>query len=371
MIIHFSILGVILFASLIWEKRILEFTIPCVERNQRYKEVLLPWVLVFGYVAFLAAMRSGMNDTSVYVHTFKELDASWPTFWNQVLRGKIDKDWAFVATNILFKILISDDYHLWMALYAIIESIAFCYILRRNAVSILDSCYFFFCSTLYYNYFSMMRQWFAVSIIFWASKFIKEKTFIYYCIICVLVAQFHNSAYFMIPVYFIVQGKAWSKKQIGLISIFSSAILFLNPILKMMEESLAGTTYDYAVVAMNSNSGSSGIRILIALVPVALAFMFKDKITDDMINICVNMSLLNLLLNVLATFTSGLYVVRLSTYFSVYNMVLYPYLLNVCLKGSWRIVKPIFYIIYFFFYIYQMQHQSAFGYNSDILGIFY
>ncbi len=217
----------------------------------------------------------------------------------------------------------------------------------------------------------MMRQWFAVSVIFWASKFIKENKFIYYCIICVIVAQFHSSAYFMIPVYFIVRGKAWSKKQVGLVSLFSAAILFLNPILKMMEEGLSGTTYDYAVSAMNSSSGSSGIRILIALVPVALAFIFKDEITDDMINICINMSLLNLLLNVLATFTSGLYVVRLSTYFSVYNMVLYPYLLNVCLKGSWRIVKPIFYIIYFFFYIYQMQHQSAFGYSSDILGIFY
>lgn len=371
MIIHFSILGVILFVSLIWEKRILEFTIPCVEQGKRYKELLLPWALVFGYVAFLAAMRSGMNDTSAYVSSFNNIQGSWTEFWNQFTRMGIDKDWAFGAISILFKILISDNYHFWMALYAVIESMAFCYVLRRNAVSLLDSCYFFFCSTLYYNYFSMMRQWFAVSVIFGASKFIKENKFIYYCIICVIVAQFHNSAYFMIPVYFIVRGKAWSKKQVGLIGLFSAAILFLNPILKMMEEGLSGTTYDYAVFAMNSSSGSSGIRILIALVPVALAFIFKDEITDDMINICVNMSLLNLLLNVLATFTSGLYVVRLSTYFSVYNMVLYPYLLNVCLKGSWRIVKPIFYIIYFLFYIYQMQHQGAFGYNSDILGRFY
>ena len=370
MIIHFSILGVILFVSLIWEKRILEFTIPCVERNKRYKELLLPWALVFGYVAFLAAMRSNVNDTHAYIVSFQRLEASWQRFFEQVfLVG--EKDWAFDAVSILFKKFISDNYHLWMAFYAIIESIAFCYVLRRNSVSLLDSSYFFFCSTLYYNYFSMMRQWFAVSVIFWASKFIKENKFIYYCIICVIVAQFHSSAYFMIPVYFIVRGKAWSKKQVGLISLFSAAILFLNPILKMMEEGLSGTTYDYAVSAMSSSSGSSGVRILIALVPVALAFIFKEEITDDMINICVNMSLLNLLLNVLATFTSGLYVVRLATYFSVYNMVLYPYLLNVCLKDSWRIVKPIFYIIYFFFYIYQMQHQSAFGYNSDILGIFY
>lgn len=42
-----------------------------------------------------------------------------------------------------------------------------------------------------------------------------------------------------------------------------------------------------------------------------------------MINICINMSMINFLLNVLATFTSGLYVIRLATYMSVYSLILY------------------------------------------------
>ena len=107
MIIHFSILGVILFVSLIWEKRILEFTIPCVEQGKRYKELLLPWALVFGYVAFLAAMRSNVNDTHAYIVSFQRLEASWQRFFEQVfLVG--EKDWAFDAVSILFKKFISD-----------------------------------------------------------------------------------------------------------------------------------------------------------------------------------------------------------------------------------------------------------------------
>lgn len=134
---------------------------------------------------------------------------------------------------------------------------------------------------------------------------------------------------------------------------------------------LQGTTYDYVIDTMQSNSGSSAIRIVIAAVPVALSWIHRNQITGKMINIAANMSLLNLLLTVLATFTSGLYVIRLSTYTNMYNLILYPYLLTICIKGRNRqIIKLAFYIFYFAFYVYQMIYQGAFGYNSDILGVF-
>ena len=85
-----------------------------------------------------------------------------------------------------------------------------------------------------------------------------------------------------------------------------------------------------------------------------------------------NMSLLNLLLNILVDFTSGLFIIRLSINMCICNVILYTYLLNVCIKGTDRtIIKPLFYIIYFVFYVYQMKYQGSFGYGSDILGNFY
>lgn len=371
MLIHFSILGVILIVSLFSERRIRSYAIQRVDDGQEFISQRLPWIIILGYIAFLAAMRTNTNDTSAYINSFNSLDGSWEEFWTQVSTAGAGKDWAFAAVNILFKIFISNDYHLWLALYAVAESAAFIYILRRNAVSLFDCCFFLFCSTLYYNYFSMMRQWFAVVMLFAASNFIKEKKFLKFLVVCLIVAQFHNSAYMMIPVYFLVQGKAWSRKQISFIVVFAFALLFLNPILGTLESSLSGSTYDYAISAMNAGAGSSIIRALIAAVPVVLAFMHRDEIDNPMINLCVNMSLLNLLLNLLASFTSGLYIIRFTTYISVYNLILYPYLLNIALKGNdQKIVKAAFYVIYFCFYIYQMQYQGAFYYSSDILGTF-
>lgn len=371
MIIHLSILAVILVACLIYESREKHYALGCISRGHWFITVRMPWILIFGYVAYLAAMRTGMNDTAAYVQSFENLPATWNEFYRRVSSAKMGTDWAFDTVGILFKILISDNYHHWFALFAIVESLGFVYILRRNVVSILDCCFFFFCSTTYYNYFSMMRQWFAVVMIFAASHYIAEGKFFRFAAVCLLVGQFHSSALMVIPLYFVANGRAWSTKQNLLIIGFVVALLFLNPIMGGLEDALDGTTYDYAISAMADGSGSSFVRALIAVVPVVLAYVYRDDTDNPMINVCINMSVINCLLNVLASFTSGLYVIRFATYTSVFNMILYPYLLNVSIKGkSRRSIKFLFYAVYFAFYYYQMNYQGAFGYNSDILGRF-
>ncbi len=88
----------------------------------------------------------------------------------------------------------------------------------------------------------MMRQWFAVVVLFAASTLIKDKKFLKYLLICVFVAQFHASAYFMILVYFLVNGKPWSTKQLLLIVSFAASMLFLKPLLDGMGEVRPMTT---------------------------------------------------------------------------------------------------------------------------------
>lgn len=373
MVIHFSILMVILLCALVWEQPIRRKKINCIYNNRTYdyKSNIFPWFIVFGYITFLAAMRSALNDTSAYINSFKNI----PGTWNSIIRiiHGTGKDKAFDITANLFKMFISNNYHVWFAFFAIIESCIFIYVLRKESVSFLDSCFLFFTTTLYYNYFSMMRQWFAVSLIFFGSKFIKEKKIVPYIIICIIAAQYHESAYLLILLYFIASGKAWSKKQNIILGVSVLCLVFLNPILNSMQTMLEGSTYDYAVNTMGTGSGSSGLRAVIAAVPVIIAFLDRNKIDENnkMINMCINISVINFLLNLLATFTSGLYVIRLATYTSVFNLILYPYLLNVTVSlRNRRVLKAGFYVIYFIFYYYQMIHQGAFGYESDILGSF-
>ena len=264
MIIHFSILAVILVCAFIWEQPIRYGKLCAVFNGERYdyKSRLLPWLIVFGYIAFLAAMRSGMNDTGGYIQSFQRIPGTWENVSD--ILSTDGKDKAFDITANIFKMYVSDDYHLWFAFFSVIESGIFIYVLRRESVSFLDACYVLFVTTLYYNYFSMIRQWFAVLLLFAGSKLIKERKPIRYILLCIFAAQYHNSAYLFIPVYFIVKGRPWTRAQNLLVFASVLALVFLNPILDTLESSLEGTTYDYAVAAMNSNSGSSVIRPIMA-----------------------------------------------------------------------------------------------------------
>ena len=366
MIIHFSILGVILLVCGLWEHGTKRNRI----RFDTYKMPIAPFFIIFGYIAFLAAMRSGMNDTSTYINSFDNLPGTLEDIQRILLSDGKDKGFDILAN--LFKLLISDNYHMWFGFFAIVESLCIVYILRRESLSILVSSFYFFTSTLYYNYFSMMRQWFAVCVFFYAFRWIKSRKFFPYLICCLLIAQIHASAYICIPVYFLVTGKPWSKKQLTLICGIVVALIYLNPILSALENT--DSTYDYVFSTMAANTGSSPVRIAIAAVPIILCLLYKKRIENEnnvTLNICINMSLLNLLLTIVATFTSGLYLIRFSIYFNMFNILLFPILLEKILRGDdKKLMKFGFYVFYFPFYVYQMQHQGAFGYSSDILGVF-
>lgn len=375
MLLHLSVLAMILLLSLVFENRIrTEKLVPVLggESVNKRNSMLLVWVLFFALITFYASVRRYTNDTDVYVYLFNLVDPSWDNI--RTIITDTSKDKGFYILQNLFKMYISKDFHMWFLFIASIESVIYISVFRKRAVSFLDSMYFFFCAMLYFNYFSMMRQWFAVSITFLGISFLEKKKFIPFLLICVFAAQFHNSAFFIIPVYFLVGGVPWGKKQISLIGIFACLMLFLQPILSATESATQGSTYSYVVSTMASNNGSSIIRPIIAVVPVVLAFLARDRMVgkDKTIDICTNFSLLNFLLSFMAVFTSGLYLTRLSTYFNIYNVILYPYLLNVVYKDrpNEKLIKTGFYIFYFAFYMFDMTNSSAFPYFSDVIGLY-
>lgn len=373
MIIHFSILLVILLVSAFYEHSFKANKIRVIADGgfaSDYLGSILPWLIVFGYITFLAGMRTNTNDTYVYKDTFINLVPSWDGISEIVSSDGKDKGFSIAAT--LFKMLVSEDYHAWFIFVAAIESLLIINVVRRESVSFFDTCFVLFV-TLYFNYFTMMRQWIAVSIVFWASRFIKKRKFIPYLFFCLLAAQFHNSAFFMIIVYFMVTGKAWSKKQLWLVVLFSISMMFLQPILNAVGFLAEDSTYNYVIDTMQTSTGSSFIRAVVAAAPPALAFIYRKNIrTDDlMVNVSVNMSLINMLMLILASFTSGIFVGRMSNYIQVYSMILVPYLFNVSIdekNRSW--IKALVYIGYFAFYIIQMNSSGSFYYGSDVLGYF-
>lgn len=368
MLLHFSILGLILILSFFYENRIKESKVPVALEGGDYystKTYYLPWIVLFALITFYACVRSEVNDTFVYRSVFTELKPSWDNI-NTII-DDTSKDKGFYILQNLFKMYISHDYHMWFLFIASIESIIIVSILARESVSFFDTAFYFFASQLYYNYFSMMRQWLAVCIVFIGFTFIKKKKFVPFLLICLLAAQIHNSAYFVIPVYFLLQGKPWGRKQMSILFLFVLALFFLQPILNTVSDN--DSTYNYVFSSMSGNSGSSIARVVFIIFPVVLAFINKDKITDKTMCICVNAAVLTLLLIVVASFSSGLYINRFKTYINMFTIPLIPYILNVTYSNSRekQFVKMIFYVFYFVIYIVFMKYENSFLYASDIV----
>lgn len=369
MIVHLSVLGVIVVMGALYDRN---FTYNKLV-NKNYVMRAFPWIVVFGYLAFLAAMRSGMNDTLLYMSSFEKAEGTVQGAMNSWITMDSKYRFTEMLAN-LFKAFISENYHTWFAFWATIESVLFICVFRRECYGITIPCYFFFASTLYYNYFSMMRQWMAVAITFFGFLFLRDKKWIKYVICCIAAGLFHPSAYFCILFALLAIGKPWKGRQNIIMLGASFAIVFMNPLMSALESVAEGGTYDYAIDAMQMNTGSSLMRGIIALVPVALALIYKKQIESDdnySIDICVNFSILNCLLNIIASMTSGLFVIRLAMYLMPYNAILFSYLLRKVNMGkNKQIILMCFYIFYIVFYWYQMSHQGSWEYISDIIGTF-
>lgn len=371
MLIHLSVLLIILVVSLFYEKTYCSEKLKVIAEGgvaSDYKATIIPWLIVLLYIAFLSGMRDYMNDTSVYTWYFESASGTWEEI-NEIIYGS-QKDKGFYILQSLVKMFVK-DYHLWFLFVSVIEAILLALILRRETVSFIDSCFLLFSSYMYYNFFTMMRQWLAVCIVFFAYTFLlNRKKYLWFVVVCVLAAQFHFSASFFIPIaYFVIQ-EAWSKKQYILLFIISLLILFFQPIVSVM--GITNNEYDYVFDALQSGNGSSWIRIIIAFIPVVIAYIKRDTINknDKMINTCINMSILNLVLTIIATFTSGLFVSRMATYTSVFLLILYPYLFNVCFNEQNRkTIKLCFYVLYFVSWLVMFNHGESIEYYSTVLGI--
>ena len=87
----------------------------------------------------------------------------------------------------------------------------------------------------------------------------------------------------------------------------------------------------YVLEALQASRGSSPIRILINAIPVVIAFFGRKQIAlanNRLINMCVNMSMVTVIVYIVASMTSGIMTGRLPGYTMLFNFLLYPYLLN-------------------------------------------
>lgn len=317
---------------------------------------VLPLIYYAGY------RSASFGDTGVYMETYKALPASFSEMYEYVM--EMDKDKGFYLFSGLIKLFQKADTRIYFLILAAIQALLLAGMFRKYSTDYLMSLFIFVASTDYLSWMhNGIRQFTAVTIILAATGLLLHKKFIPLVLIILAASTFHQSALLMIPIIFIVQGKAWNKKTVLAVLVMLMAIVFVDRFTNILDSMLQETQYSNAVSDWQSwdDDGTNPLRVLIYSVPALMSLWGLKYIrqeNDPVINVCCNMAAITMGLYGVSMVTSGIMIGRLPIYTSLYATgILLPWEIdNIFAKGTAQILRILLILCYLVFYYYQLHY---------------
>lgn len=258
---------------------------------------------------------------------------------------------AFDYLCLLLKTYVSEDAQIMFLTTAIITNILIVWNLWRFSTRFELSIWLYITTFVYYSTFNGVRQWIASAIVFCGLKYLQERKFKFYLPIILIAATFHESALVMIPLYFLVNVKSFSKVNLYIIIGFMMAVFAYGKFIPILFKFLEGTQYaHYFDIVSDTSNGIHPLRLLVYLAPVAMFGIFYKQLNpneDIKIDRLFNLCIIGFLLMFLAT--QQVFFARLVYYFDIYYLLLIPRLVDIGDKKTNRLIYYCIMLGYFAF----------------------
>ena len=304
--------------------------------------------------------RKNFGDTEVYRQTFYSI----PTSLGQLSAYLTEntKDQGFSIFNGVLKTIIGNNDKMFFLIIAIFQLLCIVYFFRNYSNDYLMCMFMFVASTDYLSWmFNGMRQFIAVCIVLLAFGLVLKKKYIPAIAIILLASTIHGSALLMLPLIFVVQGKAWNKRTLLMIFGVGLAIMFMGQFTSILDSLLAETQYSDLVTneIWINDDGTNILRVLFYSIPMILSLVgkrFVDEENSPVINMCVNCSICTSVIYALSAASSGIYLGRLPIYTTLPGYVSCVWLIeHMFTKESARLVKIVLIGSYIVFFYYQLH----------------
>lgn len=242
---------------------------------------------------------------------------------------------------------------------AVITNVSLVIFFMRNTKSFFMVIFLYITGGAFFTSMNILRQYMAVGIIVWCLELARKRKIIYYVLLVFLAASIHQSAWLMLPMYFVFRKNKIDKSAI--IIIVATLILFIN--FQTIMTTILSTKLIYDSYLENILSGGYGvkiIRILAWLVPYGL-ILWKGKYCEEVLNIKSNL-LFSVLISACISIISYQYVffARIDAFFAIPALCVVsrvPYLFE---ERSRCIVKMAMVVLFFLFGYYQMKGFSPY-----------
>jgi len=287
----------------------------------------------FGFVipavlfALFSGYRNNVGDTFFYMYSFDLLDIDKPVEF--AFKGSA----LFDFFQYRLKLHTDDAQHL-ILITAAVFCIPAVYTLYHYADPYELGIYLFVTTSYYTVSMNGIRQYMATAFILLGTKYIfspRNTDFFKYLALVIAAWLLHSSALIMIPIYFIVRRRAWAPITMLLLAgtVFATLVFdrILPSFLSAIEDTEFGIYDEVGWFTSGTERGASFMRVLVLLVPLALAYMSRERIADALGrpgDIIINLSIINLLFYILALY--NWIFARLAIYTGIYAIILITWL---------------------------------------------
>lgn len=308
-------------------------------------------------LAAVSGLRVNIGDTYLYMHSYEVGNFSWQSIINS-------NDIGFNILQMLLKQL-SDDPQILVLTTGVLTNLLIVMVLY-NYTRLFELSVFLYITTGTFTV-SMngIRQFLAAAIVFAATKFLLEGKWKAYLAIVVFASFFHQSALIMIPIYFVVRRKAWTRTTFMLLSLAVLIVVGFNEFTELLFTAIKDTQYGHYEAF--AEGGANILRAIVWVIPIVIAYFGRERLSRifPKADIIVNISLVGVVLMIIST--QNWIFARMAIYFNLYQLILIAWLIKVFREKDQKLIYLLIMIFYFLFYFYECVIALGLEYKSDYL----
>lgn len=318
-------------------------------------------ILIVPYIIWAGFRSDIYGDTYAYRQSFFKAPSQLGEL-GAYLVG-VSKDKGFSVLTVFIKWIAGNSDIVYFLIIAAVQLICLALIYRKYSCDYWTSIFLFVASTDYLSWcHNGIRQFMAIILILAATELLLKKKYFLLIVVILIASTFHASALLMIPIVFIVQGKAWNKKTVLCIIASVIALSFVEQFTNVLDTLVSNTQYSNIVTDWKEwqDDGTNPIRVFIYSIPMILSIVgfkqIKNK-DDSFVNILTNFSILTSAIALISMVTSGIFLGRLIIYPAIYSsFLLLPWEIdNLFTKDSAQLIKIAMIVGYIGFFFYQMH----------------
>ncbi|WHY91000.1 EpsG family protein [Neobacillus cucumis] len=318
-------------------------------------------LLTFGTILsfiLVSGLRNNIGDTPFYAHTYVINNFTWDYVKSQ-------DDMGFGILQMILK-RYSEDPQILIFTTALITNVLIIIGLYKYSRFFELSIYVYITGGLFLVTMNGIRQCLATAIIFTGTKYLIEGNWFRYILIVIFASFFHQSALILIPIYFLVRYRAWSKATLILL-VFSILIVlgfnqFSNALFSVIQDS------QYGVYSQFNEGGANIFRVIVFAIPIVIAFFGREKLREiyPESDYIVNMAIIGLSFMIISM--GNWIFARFNIYFELYQIILISWIVNVFRKKDQKLVYYAILLCYLAYYYYESVISLNIKYGSNFWG---